>query len=291
MARYQLRETGDALEPISLHDLDVDASVTLAPARGGMATRFSVAGAPVLYLDESTLRDPTKSVRGGVPLLLPIAGRLDGDGWTHDGKRYAMRQHGFGRTLPWTVTESRADNGGASVTLRLEDSDVTRAQYPFGFVFEARYALAEGALTLTLTATCREGGPMPVHIGTHPYLHVERATKSAARVDTDATRAWDNVARCEVTLASLPDLGAGEVDFHLLDHGPHETVLHRPGASDVRLAWSENLTTLVLWTLPERDFVCVEPWASPAGAFDRGDAARVPTGASASWWWSLGLTA
>jgi galactose mutarotase-like enzyme len=288
MARYQLRDTGDALEPITLHDLDADASVTLAPARGGMATRFSVAGEPVLYLDEATLRDPTKSVRGGVPLLLPIAGRLDGDAWTHDGAHYPMRQHGFGRNLPWAMTEARADGEGATVLLRLDDDTSTRAQYPFGFTFEARWTLAEATLTLTLSATCREGGPMPVHVGTHPYLHVAHATKSAARVDTDATRGWDNVARRAVTLAGLPDFGAGEVDLHLLDHSAQSTVLHRPGATDLQLMWSDNLTTLVLWTLPERDFVCVEPWASPAGAFARGDAPRVATGTTATWWWSIG---
>lgn len=288
MARYQLRDTGDPLEPLTLHDLDRGAEVTLSPARGGMATRFSVGDVPVLALDEATFRDPSKSVRGGVPLLLPIAGRLEGDAWSHGGRSYAMKQHGFGRNRAWTVTAADADAGGAAVTLRLEDDAETRAQYPFAFTFEARYALVDAALTVTLTAACRGGGAMPVHVGTHPYFHVPAAAKSGARVDTAATRAWDNVAKREVALAGPIDFDGAEVDLHLLDHGSRATTLHRPGLPAVRLAWSEGLPTLVLWTLPGRDFVCVEPWSAPAGALARGDATVVPEGGAASWWWSMG---
>ena len=34
----------------------------------------------------------------------------------------------------------------------------------------------------------------------------------------------------------------------------------------MELAWSPSFTTLVVWTLEGRDFVCVEPWTAPGGA-------------------------
>jgi len=66
------------LETVTLHDPDIDARVLLSPARGGIVTRFSVGGRPVLFLDDATLADETKNIRGGVPVLFPSPGPLAG---------------------------------------------------------------------------------------------------------------------------------------------------------------------------------------------------------------------
>lgn len=282
MTRYEVRDTEDTLEALSLVDRERDAVVTVAPARGGMVTRFSVAREPVLSLDEGTLRDPTKNVRGGVPLLMPIAGRLTDDRYALGGRDYAMKQHGFARNLPWSVA-SRSVNDGASVTLRLTDTPDTRAQFPFGFVFEAEYTLRDGALSITLRATCTEGGPMPMHVGTHPYFFVPRDAKARATIEVNATRAWDNTAKRELAFEGFPSLGEGEVDLHLLDPRATCTTLHRPGLRDLHLSWSDALPVLVVWTLPDKDFVCVEPWSAPANALNEGRARQVAEGETAAW--------
>ncbi|MCI0573314.1 MAG: hypothetical protein L0Y66_21415, partial [Myxococcaceae bacterium] len=38
--------------------------------------------------------------------------------------------------------------------------------------------------------------------------------------------------------------------------------------------WSPAYRTLVVWTLPGKDFVCVEPWTAPAGALRSGEGLR-----------------
>ena len=57
-----------------------DTRVEIAPARGALVTRLVVKGQELLYLDRATLDDPSKNVRGGIPVLFPFAGRLDGEG-------------------------------------------------------------------------------------------------------------------------------------------------------------------------------------------------------------------
>src|SRR6476659_4997807 len=110
-------------------DHEAQASVALAPGRGGMVTRFRVGETNVLYMDAETLHDPMKNVRGGIPILFPIAGALRDDQFQDGGQAYAMRQHGFARTLPWTIADqSTAD--GASMTLALGPTAATRAQFP-----------------------------------------------------------------------------------------------------------------------------------------------------------------
>src|SRR5438132_2165715 len=65
----------------------------VVPERGGLVTRFRVQGRGLLYLDEATLADRSKNVRGGVPVLFPIAGKAPEGG--------AMKQHGFARNRAW----------------------------------------------------------------------------------------------------------------------------------------------------------------------------------------------
>jgi galactose mutarotase-like enzyme len=283
MTRYSVARTEDPLEAIELVDHDAKARVRVAPERGGMVTRFTLADEPVLYMDDATLHDPTKSVRGGIPLLLPIAGRLLGDEYAVGDERHAMKQHGFARNLPWALRGLDADDRGARVTLELTPTELTRAQYPFEWVFQVEYRLFEGALTLALTVENRGDAPLPVHPGTHPYLYLPDARKHDARLDLRATRAWNNLSRCEEKVTLPVDLAVDELDLHALDHEGTNTTLTRPGLRAVTLDWSANHTTLVLWTLKGRDFVCVEPWSAPGGAFNRGDAPVVAPGERAAW--------
>jgi galactose mutarotase-like enzyme len=270
-----------ALETLKLEDEATGASVSIAPARGGMVTRMSVGAVPVLFLDESTLADTAKSVRGGIPILFPIAGKLPGDRYEVGGRAFTMKQHGFARNLPWTVVDE-STRDGASVTLGLEASDATRAQYPFEFALRFTYRLRGGTLSVEQRFENRGREPMPIQPGLHPYFFLPDAAKASARVDSDATRGFDNVTSRDVAVTQPIALAGREVDLHLFDHGPRETTLHRPGLPAVHIAFGEDQEALVVWTLPGRDFVCIEPWRMKFGALADGTAPRVEPGGAAS---------
>src|ERR1043166_1101057 len=102
---------------IALHDGDV--VVEIEPERGGLVTRFDVGTRRVLFMDDATLRDPTKNVRGGVPVLFPTPGKLANDSWSYGGRAGSLKQHGFARNLPWRVV----DAGNTTATLALASSD------------------------------------------------------------------------------------------------------------------------------------------------------------------------
>jgi galactose mutarotase-like enzyme len=271
----RLIHTNDALETLELEDEATGARVHVAPARGGMVTRFDVGDVPVLFLDDATLRDPTKSVRGGIPILFPIAGKLPGDRYDANGRSFSMKQHGFARNMPWKVIEESTGDG-ASVTLGLEATDATRAEYPFEFALRFTYRLRGAELSLEQRFENHGGVPMPVQPGLHPYFFVPDATKGDVRIDTDATRARDNLTGQEIALTLPIALAGREVDLYLLDHRPRYTVLRRKGLPDVRVAFGDDQELVVVWTLPGRDFVCIEPWRAKLGALADGTAPRVP---------------
>jgi galactose mutarotase-like enzyme len=286
--RYEVIRTEDPLETHLLVDHEAKARVVLAPGRGGMVTRFIVADTSVLYLDADALRDPTKNVRGGIPVLFPIAGRLADDKYKVDDATYTMKQHGFARNMPWAIVDQATD-GGARLGLALMASAMTRAQYPFDFRLALTYVLFEGRLTVQTRVSNLGDRAMPISPGLHPYFQLADRNKRAARVVTDATEAWDNRAAARVALRDLIDLSADVVDLHLLDHWPRTVRLTRPEDRDVELSLGVPDRVLVVWTERGRDFVCVEPWTARANALNDGSATLVPPGGTHETTFTIGV--
>ncbi len=252
------------LETIVLKSLTADATAVLAPVRGGMLTRLSIEGRDLLYLDESTLVDPTKSVRGGNPVLFPSPGPLAGDRLSWGGRTGSMRQHGLARQRPFTVLA--ADEARAVLELRSDPS--TLLEFPWEFTLELRYALEGAALVMDVRIANRDDAPMPLAFGLHPYFVVPAEDKRKVEVPTHATRAWDKVAARMVDVTVPIDVAAGEVDLHLEDHGSSEAALVLPDRAKVILRCSEEFQRWVVWTLPGKDFVCLEPWTAAANAIN-----------------------
>jgi galactose mutarotase-like enzyme len=265
---FQVTHVPGALPLVELADTEAGSLAVVAPTRGGMLTRLRAGGVEALYLDESTLRDPTKNVRGGNPVLFPSPGKLAGDAWARDGRRGSLKQHGFARNLPWEITGTET-SGGAAVSLRLASSDETRAAYPWDFTFALTYTLRGAGVEIDQVVTNRGDRAMPFGAGFHPYFHVAQAEKGSASIATRATRAFDNVTKQEIAFTGI-DLTRAEVDLHLIDHGSSSAALRVAGRT-ITVSCSPELTRWVVWTLAGRDFVCLEPWTCPGDALNSGD--------------------
>ena len=257
----------DPLESLELRDTDAKSLLVLAPSRGGMATRLSLGGRHRFFLDESTLRDATKNVRGGNPVLFPSPGKLENDTYA----RGTLKQHGFARNLPWEVV-STATDGDARATLRLTSNDETRQNFPWDFVAEYTYILKGNVLRIEQTFTNTGSEAFEFGCGFHPYFHVKQSEKAAARVGTNATRAFDNTAKKEIVLGDKKkiDLTRKEVDLHLIDHGSAPCTLTWPSSS-ITVRGSNEFSHWVVWTLEGKDFVCIEPWTCPGNALNTRD--------------------
>jgi galactose mutarotase-like enzyme len=243
--------------------VDGDAVVEIAPARGGMVTRFAVGAREVFYLDEETFRDETKNVRGGNPVLFPSPGPLANERFTWGGRSGSMKQHGFARNRPWSVVDSTERR----LTLELRSDDVTRAQFPWDFVVRHRHDLDGNRLRITQQVENTGDAPMPFAFGFHPYFGVK--SKARVKIPTRAKRAFDNVSKKEIDVAGPIDLTQKEVDLHLFDHGSTEAVLDRGDGTRVIVRGSPEYRRWVIWTLAGKDFVCLEPWTAGADALNR----------------------
>lgn len=85
--------------------------------------------------------------------------------WPATGKGDPLPFHGFARDLPWRLLESSP----SSVSLQLDDTPATRAQYPYGFRLQVDYLIADRELKLRFRAHAagRNASPMPFTAGNH----------------------------------------------------------------------------------------------------------------------------
>ena len=238
----------------------------VVPERGGLLVGWRCSGEERLYFDAERFADPSKSVRGGIPVLFPVCGNLPDGALVLPQGRFSVAQHGFARDLPW---ELAALDSGDGIRLTLSDSPATYSAYPFQFQLSLDYQLEPDALAIRAVVEHRAGaaeaGPMPFALGLHPYLQV--ASLAQARVDGLPERCWDHLTAAEAATADqLARLEQG-VDLRMegLDgSGSGPRVCTGTGAA-VELQMQPPFAHAVLWSDPPRPMLCLEPWSAPRG--------------------------
>lgn len=239
----------------------------ILPEKGATCVSLSLHGREFLYCNDENLHSPERP-RCGIPFLFPIFGRLKDSRYRWEGREYEMAIHGFGHTSAWQVAEETAD----SLTLVLDASAETLAQYPFRFRVSLRFTLENGGLTLAQKYENLDETPMPYNYGFHPYFATEKLEN--LRVETTAQTYFDfskgpqPFGNGSITLAvpqGAPETGAVFTGVT----GP--TVLHNPSeGKKLTMEFDKSFHTHVLWTQAEKSFLCVEPVNGSADGLNTG---------------------
>jgi galactose mutarotase-like enzyme len=269
-------------DPIAQTRLEV------VPERGGIITRWQVRGQDLLYLDGDRFADPSLSVRGGIPILFPICGNLPNNTYTHQGKTYTLKQHGFARDLPWTVSDSSPSDG---ITLTLTSNNQTYAVYPFDFELTFTYRLQGNALLIQQRYVNRSPEPMPFSTGLHPYFAVSDAAseKNQLQFDIPATQVTNQIDQIQHPFSGQFDFGQTEIDAAFRPVARQEASVTHSGHR-LTLSYDAIYATLVFWTIKGKDYYCLEPWSAPRNAMNTGeDLTLLQPGATAETWVKLAI--
>lgn len=250
-----------------LQDTDARTGIAVIPERGGIVTQWWQGSHQWLYLDQERLQNPQLSVRGGIPILFPICGNLPGNTYLVDGQSYQLSQHGFARSLPWTVVAQDTETE-ASLTLELTDTAATREVYPFSFAVRFRYSLRGQTLTLEQTYENRGSRSMPFATGIHPYFTVGEKTALTWQIPSSATLSKDGLT--SLPFANQFDFEQPELDL-LFPHLNDQRASVVGAESRLTLHWDPEFRCLVFWTLQDQPFYCLEPWSSPRNAMNTGE--------------------
>lgn len=132
---------------------------------GAHLTHFAPQGhKPVLFMSKSSLFDPAKPIRGGVPVIFPWFGPNSADP--------KAPQHGFARTATWTIRDVRVGmDAVATVSLSLGASELSRRYWQHDF--NATYTVSVGKqLDMSLEVVNTSPAELTFEQALHTYLAV-----------------------------------------------------------------------------------------------------------------------
>lgn len=255
--------------------------------RGGIVLRlWWERGSERIPLLRPAPNDDVDALQAGCYPLVPFANRVAGNRFSFGGRDYAFSPnttwdphylHGEGWLAEWTVL-SQSDT---DVLLGMSFSGEGT---PYAYEARQRFAIAEGAMTFTLSVSNRGPDPLPFGLGWHPYFPMTPETTLQAK----AERFWTEIEGWMPGEAS--DLPA-DLDFSLPRPLPHRWVNNGFENWDgtAEITWPERRAKLRLTADPlfrhafvfvsdslfdptfKRDYFCFEPMSHLANGHNLPD--------------------
>lgn len=242
----------------------------------------------------------------GNPILFPFPNRIRNGAWQFEGETYQFDKapespttiHGLLLNQPYQVESHTADENGATLVCSLNSQDfpeITR-QYPFPFKIEVTYTLKDAALTMRIAIKNTGNKNMPMGFGIHPYFSVDLGTEadaSQAVITVPAAKYWelDEVLvptgeQHEVT--GTLDLQSGQpfsqlkldhvfTDVQLVEGVSRCLIENRDTGYGMVMESDAQFRELVVYTPPDRDAICFEPYTCPTDAINL-EARGIPAG-------------
>jgi galactose mutarotase-like enzyme len=237
------------------------ASISL---RGAEWRQWSARGSDLLWPGDPAVWS------GVAPILFPVVG------WTHGGRVcigdavYPLGLHGFTGEMEFAIAQ-RSESYACLVS---EDSERTRALYPFAFRLEVEYRLSPAGMEVVLTVENTGSAPVPYAIGLHPGFRwpfagsgePHRMIFEAAEdpeVPVIAPGGLFSSRKRPVPLERqmlrlTPDLFAQEALCFL--NIASRKLLYDNGAGQGLLVTLENFPHAALWARPPAQFLAIEAW-------------------------------
>ena len=289
---------------------DEKAVAEIVPALGNNCYAFKVAdGDTWLNLidappDLATLEE--RPTAYGNPILFPFPNRIRNGTWQFEGKTYQFDKapespttiHGLLLNQPYQVESHTADGNSATLVCSLNSQDFpdVARQYPFPFKIEITYTLKDAVLTMETSIKNTGDRNMPMGFGIHPYFSVDLDTEadaSQAIITVPAAKYWelDEVlvpTGKQQDVSGTLDLQRGQpfaklkldhvfTDVQLVDGVSRCRIENRDTGYGMIMESDSQFRELVVYTPPDRDAICFEPYTCPTDAINL-EARGIPAG-------------
>lgn len=219
-------------------------------------------GREILFLSDNSHYTVGKAIRGGIPVIFPWFGKVDG----------TPQSHGFARNMFWNFESAAEKDGIPSLTLSLEENEKTLSQWPHAFRLELTYTLGDSlVISVKLKNTSKQR--YTSQFALHTYFLTQninnvqvRGLESCEFID----KARDGIARGRETSKALKFVGlVDRIYLNVPDpvtiHGVSNFVLSLESTMPDRVAWNPGkVEGAKLTDLPlngYEKFVCVEAGA------------------------------
>ena len=211
------------------------------------------------------------------PNLFPYIARMTDKKYTVYGSTYEMDIHGFAKDTVFDAEQKAEDH----LLFSISDSEETRKQYPFAFVFEVDYRLEGNKLLITYGVRNNDDKVMYFGVGGHPGFNVpmeEGLTFEDYYLKFDTVEEAKRVGfseDCFVTGVDIKyELENGtriplkhnlfdDDAIILVDMSKGVSLKSNKGTKEIHVAYPD-MPYLGFWHWPKTDapYICIEPWSS-----------------------------
>lgn len=225
-----------------------DNQISFCEKRGGIITSLKLNNIELFYFDQETFEDTSVSVRGGVPILFPNAGAIE-------SKEYPLlKQNGFARdSKEWEIKETK---NGLEETLTANENTFKIYPYNFKLSINAKFENDESLTVIQTVENLEDGKEMPIAMGLHPYFKVPHENKKDIEF---------NFKGGEIIKEKIDSWSNGQVIS--IDNPNTVMEINIPLLGTVLINASSSYEKIWIWSLPEKDFICIEPMIGDIGDF------------------------
>lgn len=268
---------------------------TISPELGGFVASlifpFLSGRRETLFLHDNALDPGFIGLRGGVPFIFPICGRVTQGGregvYVYDGKEYVLPIHGLSAYEKWEVLH----HDKHSVELILKSNARTLSLYPFRFAVILKWRVENKKLMCHQQYRNLESEKvMPFYAGFHPYFLTPdvHAGKEKMMIDFKAVKRLKyNTTLTDVvgeqaminTPISIMDPVVNEQLF-LLGADTCARLSYPDGEALAMTASDDLFSYLQLYHESDQPFFCVEHWMGFPNAMNTGDVCWLNAGES-----------
>ena len=205
------------------------------------------------------------------PVLFPIVGRLKNDSYSFNSKTYQLQRHGFARNMEFTF-DKKSDS---QVIFELNETEETKAIYPFSFKFLMAYTLMENELVIEYFVRNQSDEVLPFSIGAHPAFAIsdkfENYSLEFNAVDTFETHHLENESFIGKTTLVDTKNNAIALNYALFEKdalvfkqlNSNEVTLKNNDKAILKVNY-DHFPYLGIWTKQNAPFLCIEPWCGLA---------------------------
>lgn len=220
--------------------------VSHSPERGEIITSLNFKGKEILYFDEATFQNIEENVKGGIPILFPNAGPLEGPQYPN------LKQHGFARNQKWEAI--RIPNGFIG---KLRSNDSTREMFPFDFSLHVSGEFKkDGSFNIIQSVkNLEKDKELPISMGLHPYFKVPNELNEDSYEQKKKIKF--NFKGGDFVEENIEKWANGKAIS--IDNPNTSMEIGIPLHGTLVIEASKEYQKIWIWSQPGKDFICIEP--------------------------------
>ena len=209
------------------------------------------------------------------PVLFPIVGRLKNDSFTYNGNSYSLPRHGFARNMEFSFDKKSEHQ----VIFELNETEETKANYPFDFKLLMAYTLMDNELVIEYFVRNQSDEVLPFSIGAHPAFAIdgnfEEYSLQFNKEDSFETHHLENESFNGKTTLVETKNNSIALNYALFEKDAlvfkqlksNEVILSHQNKNILKVNF-DHFPYLGIWTKQNAPFLCLEPWCGLADSID-----------------------